>query len=94
MAQGREMEMRELTSAIFGSVIAHELGHLLGVRNHAAVGVMHMPWNRQELTMAQQGELMFTSSEKSAIQKQVRMRQMAASTLRPQPALLTSGLGQ
>jgi len=94
MAQGRDLETKELKSAILGSVIAHELGHLLGVRDHAAVGVMHMPWNKQELTMAQQGRLLFTSDEKRAIQAQVRMRQIAECAPRASRELLTSSLGQ
>lgn len=90
MARGKDLERESLKSAILGSVIAHELGHLLGVRDHSTFGLMHTPWNEQELVMAQQGRLLFTSTEKRTIQVQVRMRQMAASAGRPPHRFLTS----
>lgn len=70
--------------------MAHELGHLLGIRGHSMLGVMHMVWTRQELTMAQQGRLLFTSDERRAIREQVRKRQMAAYAARPSRKLLAS----
>jgi len=92
VSHGREVEIEQLNSAVLGSVIAHELGHLLGVRNHGAIGVMHTPWSSQELTMAQQGRLLFASGEKRIIQAQVRMRQIAERESSPSRELLTSGL--
>jgi len=72
------VETESMTSAILGSVIAHELGHLLGVREHSLFGVMHAPWTREELAMAQQGRLLFMPGEQRAIQAQIRMRKMEA----------------
>ena len=69
-----DVERESLTSAILGSVMAHELGHLLGVRDHALRGVMHAPWSREELAMAQQGRLFFISKERRAIQAEIQRR--------------------
>jgi len=76
-----EVETESMTSAILGSVIAHELGHLLGVHEHSLFGVMHAPWTREELAMAQQGRLLFMPGERRAIQAQIRLRQMEADRL-------------
>ena len=69
-----DVERESLTSTILGSVMAHELGHLLGVRDHSLCGVMHAPWSREELAMAQQGRLFFISKERFVIQAQIRRR--------------------
>lgn len=94
MAEGQDRETETLKSAILGSVLAHELGHLLGIRAHSAFGVMHTPWNRRDLTMAEQGRLLFTPGEERAIQAQVRKRQMAPCVPRNTHALLTSSLAE
>jgi len=73
-----DAERESLTSALLGSVMAHELGHLLGVRDHSLFGVMHAPWSREELAMAQQGRLSFIPREQRAIQAEIRMRQREA----------------
>jgi len=94
LSVGRQNEVVELVPAILGSVLAHELGHLLGVRDHAALGIMHTPWTGEELTLAEQGRLLFTCAEKRIIQAHMRMRQAAACASHSPYKLLTSRLGQ
>ncbi len=75
LAKGREMERDSLHAAILGSVMAHELGHLLiGIEGHSAAGIMHMPWDLEEFTMLLQRRLLFTRAEERTIQAQVRSR--------------------
>jgi hypothetical protein len=75
LAKGRELERDALYEAILGSVMAHELGHLLiGIEGHSAAGIMHMPWNLDEFTMLLQHRLLFTGGEERKIQAQVRSR--------------------
>jgi hypothetical protein len=94
IAQGEGQESESLKSTILASVLAHELGHLLGIRAHSVFGVMHTPWDRRDLTMAEQGRLLFTAGETRAIQAQVRKRQMAACVPRNTHALATFNLAE
>ena len=49
---------------ILGSVMAHELGHLLlGSNAHAPVGIMRGRWRGEELHRAEKGSLLFTSEQ-------------------------------
>lgn len=51
-------------SAIFGHVIAHELGHLLlGAGHHSAGGIMKAEWGRDHLKPAARGALRFDAEE-------------------------------
>ena len=75
LAKGRELERDSFYAAILGSVMAHELGHLLmGMEGHSAAGIMHMPWDLEEFTMLLQHRLLFTRGEERKIQAQVRSR--------------------
>jgi len=71
-------ERNDWTSAILGSVMAHELGHLLGIRAHQMFGLMYTPWSLQEVNLARQGRLLFTSEEKRKIQAHLHRRMIAA----------------
>jgi hypothetical protein len=63
---------------IFGTVIAHELGHLLlGPNSHSRTGLMRARWSRQELLAADLGELTFSSSERDRIRNSVVVRRQA-----------------
>lgn len=72
---------------ILGSVIAHELGHLLlGSNSHASAGIMRAHWQGEELRRLSRGNLWFTSvqadhmrGKMNATQRE-RPTQMAAST--------------
>jgi hypothetical protein len=63
---------------ILGSVIAHELGHLLlGANSHSRTGLMCARWSRKELLAADLGELSFSDSERARIRNSVVARQIA-----------------
>jgi len=44
---------------ILGSVMAHEMGHLLGVKSHSVKGLMSPRWGTAELQAIQMGTLLF-----------------------------------
>jgi hypothetical protein len=44
---------------ILGHVIAHELGHLLGLDSHSPTGIMRADWSRTDLEDAFSGNLLF-----------------------------------
>lgn len=51
-------------SQLFGTVIAHELGHLLlGSHSHSFLGIMMPHWNQQELRRIAMGDLLFSNGE-------------------------------
>lgn len=63
---------------ILGSVIAHELGHLLlGANCHSTSGLMRAVWSREELLAANLGGLHFSNSERARIQNSVLARYQA-----------------
>lgn len=44
---------------ILGSVMAHEMGHLMGVKSHSVRGLMRSQWGPAELQAIQMGTLVF-----------------------------------
>lgn len=57
---------------VLGSVMAHELGHLLlGSNAHSTIGIMQRQWRAIELNQLQRGALLFTTEQ--AIKMQQRM---------------------
>ena len=51
-------------SDILGSVMAHELGHLLlGSNSHAPTGLMRAHWQGEELSRVARGSLLFTAEQ-------------------------------
>lgn len=55
---------------LIGTVIAHELGHLLlGKNSHAEGGLMRAVWQAGELQRAATGQLLFSPSEKNEIRR-------------------------
>jgi len=67
----------ELTT-LLGFVIAHELGHLLLGRAHAAHGVMRAAWDRTELEAIRHGCMKFSALEAAG------MRRVLQTTVQPQ----------
>jgi hypothetical protein len=68
---------------ILGSVIAHEIGHLLlGSNSHSDSGIMQGHWERGQIRQALMGTLLFTPEQAKLIQgeAQTRMRLQTAET--------------
>jgi hypothetical protein len=64
---------------VLGSLMAHELGHLLlGSSSHSKIGLMRAGWSREEFIAANRGELGFSASERERIQKGVEARYRAS----------------
>jgi hypothetical protein len=59
---------------LLGSVIAHELGHLLLGPGHASHGIMRAPWNTGDATAAKQRSLKFTSAQQEEIYRNLEVR--------------------
>ena len=60
---------------ILGSVIAHELGHLLlGSNSHSSAGIMRSPWGQKQVRQALMGTLLFTAEQAKVMQAQARAR--------------------
>jgi hypothetical protein len=54
---------------ILGSVIAHEVGHLLlGLNSHTSAGVMQPRWERKQVRRAMTGALLFTHEQSKLVQ--------------------------
>ena len=52
-------------SALFGHVLAHEIGHVLqGVTHHAETGILKEHWSREEIRGMSWRRLQFTESDK------------------------------
>ena len=65
---------------LLGCVAAHEIGHLLGLRVHARVGIMRARWEHEELQSVAMGNLLFTTDESQ------QLRARLASVMPPIPA--------
>jgi len=67
----RELDPKISFSGLLGSVIAHELGHLLlGEHSHSRTGLMRAHWQAEELGKIAKGNLWFDS--KQAVQLRER----------------------
>lgn len=61
--------------AVLGSVMAHEIGHLmLGSHSHAISGIMRAQWNRNELQHIAMGTLLFLPEEEKQMQARYSFR--------------------
>lgn len=62
---------RQLTrSVLLGTVIAHELGHLLlSTNSHSAFGLMRANWSDKDLSAVEHRAMYFSSSESKRIQQ-------------------------
>lgn len=57
------------TATILGHVMAHEVGHLLGINSHSATGIMRAHWDPDELVLASQGRLLFTPKQSEVMRR-------------------------
>ena len=71
------VERRANIGQILGHVIAHELGHLLGLRSHARTGIMRADWNLTDLQDIAFGYFSFTPQQADVIRAEVRRRTAA-----------------
>jgi hypothetical protein len=56
-------EQKAPVELVLGLVIAHEIAHLLGLREHSPTGIMRAYWDKVDLLRAQVGELQFTDQQ-------------------------------
>ena len=60
---------------VLGSVMAHELGHLvLGTNSHSASGLMKAHWDSYELKKMSMGQLRFESTQVAQVETRIRQR--------------------
>jgi predicted Zn-dependent protease len=68
------VERRADIGQLLGHVIAHELGHLLGLRSHARTGIMRADWNLTDFQDIAFGYFSFTPQQADVIRAEVRRR--------------------
>jgi len=60
---------------ILGTVVAHEIGHLLlGSKSHSATGIMQPQWGPESIRQAMVGSLVFTREQAKLIQSEAQKR--------------------
>lgn len=60
---------------LLGSVIAHEVGHLLlGSNSHSATGIMRAQWRQEDLMLSLRDRLGFSAQQAEQIRSDVRRR--------------------
>jgi hypothetical protein len=69
-----------------GSVMAHELGHLLlGSNAHAVSGIMRAHWEGEELRRIAMGTLLFTPQQARLMRRKARLFEAAEQSVEPKP---------
>jgi hypothetical protein len=60
---------------VLGTVIAHEIGHLLlGLNSHSVTGIMQKRWERNQVRQAVTGNLLFTGEQGTLMQVEMQRR--------------------
>jgi len=71
---------------ILGSIMAHELGHLLlGSNAHAVSGIMRAHWEGEELRRIAMGTLLFTPQQAKLMRRKARLFEAAEPSAGPNP---------
>jgi hypothetical protein len=65
------------TGAILGGILAHEIGHLFGIRHHSRQGMMRAVWDERDLRALEQGTLAFTKEEARCVAASASSRTLA-----------------
>ena len=87
LARTSRRTVRVSVAVVLGHVMAHEVGHLLlGHNSHSLDGIMHVPWDQNQLVMALQGRLLFHPAEANQIQANVAQRKRVRKTSRARAA--------
>jgi len=74
---------------ILGSVIAHEIGHLLlGANSHYGIGIMRPQWSFEQVRQAMMGTLLFTPVQSKNIRAEARRRDEATAAGLRTPAVV------
>lgn len=63
---------------IFGYVLAHELGHTLGITRHSESGVMRELWTEDDFTQMANGALVFTTQDAALVRQSFMPRNASA----------------
>ena len=72
---------------LLGSVVAHELGHLLlGTGQHSAAGIMKGEWRYKQSILVAQGLLRFDTGQRRRMLANMRRRVLASNSSPPQSA--------
>jgi hypothetical protein len=66
---------------LLGHVIAHEVGHLLGVNRHSRTGLMETRWADADLHSAAMGRLLFTRQQGQLMRSTIAAANTASDTL-------------
>jgi hypothetical protein len=71
-------QRQQSRSVLLGTVIAHELGHLLlSTNSHSAFGLMRANWSGKELSAVEHRAMYFSSSESKRIQQAMMSRRQS-----------------
>ena len=57
---------------LLGMVMAHEMGHMMGLHSHSLTGIMRAGWTSEDYALANQQALLFTAREGELVRRQVR----------------------
>jgi hypothetical protein len=67
---------------ILGSVVAHEIGHLLfGSHSHSRTGIMQPQWDREQVRQMMMGTLLFSPCQSELMREAIRTRMGLPGTL-------------